>query len=143
MLKSGRGPAFALLAMVAMTAAGCGSKHFKNEPRAATPIQLTGVIRASKVTVSPNRLGAGPIVLTISNQTKQAHTITLSGAGGQQQSTVGPVNPLDTAQIEQTLKRGTYTVKAGSPKAVAHGIKPATLSIGGPRHDSSNTLLMP
>jgi hypothetical protein len=142
MLKSGPVFGFALLATAAVTAAGCGgASHFKNEPRPPAPVQLTGVIRDDQLTVSPNRVGAGPIVLLISNQTQQAHTITLDGVDTK--DVVGPVNPLDTAKLQQTVKQGSYKVKAGSSKAVAREIKPATLSVGPQRRDSSNQVLLP
>jgi hypothetical protein len=53
------------------------------------------------------------------------------------------VNPLDTAQLQQTLKPGTYTVKAGSKQATSKVIKPFTLTVGQPRQSSSNQLLLP
>jgi hypothetical protein len=142
MLYSGRIVAFALLATAGVTAAGCGgSSDFKNDPRPPAPVQLTGVIRDDKLTVSPNRVGAGPIIIFISNQTQRAHTVTLDGVDTR--DTVGPVNPLDAAKIQQTLKQGKYTVKAGSTQATAHEIAPATLSVGPPRNDSSNKVLLP
>src|SRR3954454_6199772 len=142
MLKSEPTFAFALLATLAMTAAGCGSgSQFKNEPRPPAPVQLTGVIRDDQLTVSPNRVGAGPIIILISNQTQQSHTITLDGVDTK--DVVGPVNPLDTAKLQQTLKEGSYKVKAGSSRAVAREIKPATLSVGPQRRDSSNKVLLP
>src|SRR3954453_17298665 len=95
MLNSGPACAFALLATAAYTAAGCGgSSQFKNEPRAPAPVQLTGVIRDDKLTVSPDRVGAGPIIIFISNQTQQAHTVTLDG--GDPKSQVAPGHPLAT-----------------------------------------------
>ena len=103
-------------------------------------MQLTGVI-ADKVTVSPNRVGGGPIILIISNQSQDAHTITLDG--GDTRDTVGPINPLDTAKLQQTLKEGSYQVKAGSSRAVAKEVKPATLTVGPERKDSSDKVLLP
>jgi endonuclease YncB( thermonuclease family) len=142
MLYSGRIAAFAFLATAGITAAGCGgSSDFKDEPRPPEPVQLTGVIRNDKLTVSPNRVGAGPIIILISNQTQQAHTVTLDGVDTR--DTVGPVNPLDSAKIQQTLKQGKYTVKAGSTQAVPREIAPATLSVGPQRRDSSNKVLLP
>jgi hypothetical protein len=120
---------------------GCGSQDFKNKPRPPVPIELTGVIQEKKVTVSPNKVGAGPILITVSNQTKDAHTLTLEGDSVRER--VGPINPLDTATIQKTLRPGTYDVRAGSSVAVAHEIKPATLVIGKPRKDSNNQLLTP
>jgi hypothetical protein len=139
-----RGPVngAALLAMAAMTAAGCGGgSHFENKPRPPVPVQLTGVITDKGVTISPDRVGSGPIVLLISNETQQAHTITLDGENTQ--DTVGPINPLDTAKLQQTVEQGTYQVKAGSSKAVTKQLKPGNILVGPPRKDSSDQVQLP
>jgi hypothetical protein len=122
--------------------AGCGGgKDFANNPRPPVPLQLTGVITRDKVTISPNKVGAGPVVITVSNQTPQARTLTLDGQGIQER--VGPINPLDTAQLQKTLKPGRYSVSAGSEAAVAHSIRPATLLIGKSRPSASDKVLLP
>jgi hypothetical protein len=142
MLKCGPVCGAALLATAAMTATGCGGgSDFKDKPRPPAPVQLTGVITDKGVTISPNRVGAGPVILLISNESKQAHTITLDG--GKTTDTVGPINPLDTAKLQQNLIQGSYSVKAGSSKAVPHEIKAGTLNVGPPRHDSSDQVLLP
>jgi hypothetical protein len=142
MLTRGPVTGAALLAMAAMTAAGCGGGgKFQNKPRPPAPVQLTGVITEKGVTVSPNRVGAGPVILLISNQTQQAHTITLDG--GSTRDTVGPINPLDTAKVQQTLQQGDYQVKAGSSKALAKQLKPGTLTVGPERKSSSNQVDLP
>src|SRR5438552_827762 len=124
--------------------AGCGGSDFKNKPRPPVPIQLTGVITDKNVTVSPAKFGAGPITLTISNQTQASHSVTLQGAPLQKQATptqtVGPINPLDTANIQQKLSEGKYLVKVSSS---SDSIKPATLTVGPSRRSSSNNLLLP
>jgi hypothetical protein len=141
-MKSGWTRDAALLVAGALLVGGCGGgNEFKNKPRPPTPVQLTGVVTDKAVTVSPDRVGAGPVILIVSNQTQQAHTITLDGGGTT--DTVGPVQPLDTAKLQQTLKQGTYTVKAGSPAAATREIRPATLTVGPPRASSSNQLLLP
>ncbi len=122
-------------------AAGCGDEDFENKPRPPVPIELTGVIQEKKVTVSPDKVGAGPILITVSNQTKDAHTLTLEGESVRER--VGPINPLDTATIQRTLRPGSYEVRAGSSVAVAHEIKPAMLHIGKARKNSSDRLLLP
>jgi hypothetical protein len=86
-------------------------------------------------------VGAGPVLITVSNQTKDAHTLTLEGQSVRER--VGPINPLDTATIQKTLKPGTYEVRAGSSVAVAREIKPASLVIGKQRKDSNDQLLQP
>jgi hypothetical protein len=141
-MKSGWTRGLLLCMAGAVSVAGCGGgKHFANEERPSVPVQLTGVITDSQVTISPKKVGAGPVILNVSNQAKEAHTITLEGAGTT--DTVGPVNPLDTAQLQQTLKPGTYTVKAGSKQATSAQIKPFTLTVGPQRPSSSDELLLP
>ena len=141
-MKSGRTRDVAMLVAGALLVAGCGSgSHFKNEQRPPTPVQLTGVVRDDEVTVSPSRVGGGPVILLITNQTDKPHTITLEGAGTT--DTVGPVNPAGTAKLQQTLKAGDYTVRAGSPQAEAREIKPGKLTVGEDRSSSSNELLLP
>jgi len=126
---------------VAVVVTGCGEDDFENKPRPAVPVELTGVIQEDKVTVSPSKVGAGPILITVSNQTHAAHTVTLEGESIRER--VGPVNPLDTATIQKTLRQGSYEVRAGSQRAVAREIKPADLTIGKPRKNSSGDLLLP
>ena len=121
--------------------AGCGADDFANRPRPAVPIELTGVIQDDGVTVSPSRVGAGPVVITISNQTKNRHTITLEGESIQERT--NPVGPLDTATIQRTLVPGTYEVRAGTRAALPKEIQPAELRIGRKRPDSNNELLLP
>jgi hypothetical protein len=141
--KTRRSGAIAFLAAGTLVAfaSGCGGGDFKNKPRPAVPEELTGVIQQDKVTVSPNSFGAGPVLITISNQTKDAHTVTLEGDTVKER--VGPVNPEDTATIQKTLPQGTYEVRAGSAVAVPKEIQPATLKVGRERRDSNNRLLLP
>ena len=122
---------------------GCGGgSDFQDKPRPAATVQLSGVITSSKVTVSPARIGAGPVVILVSNQTKRSHTLTLDGANIAPVR-VGPINPLDTAEIQQTLQPGSYTVKAGSEEAVAKEIAPAHLTIGKARPSSNDQVGLP
>jgi hypothetical protein len=121
--------------------AGCGDEDFANDPRPPVPVELTGVIQDDAVTVSPSRVGAGPILITISNQTRNRATITLEGASIRER--VGPVRPLDTATIQRTLAPGLYEVQAGSDVALPREIRPAELEIGRERDSSSSDLLLP
>ena len=121
--------------------AGCGDEDFKNEARAPIREALTGVIQDDAVTVSPSKIGAGPVEITISNQTDAAHSITLVGDSIVERE--GPVAPGDTATIQKTLEPGSYEVKAGQAKAVVKEIRPAVLRIGKERKNSNNDLLLP
>jgi hypothetical protein len=137
-----RGVAIFAAVAAATFGAGCGEDDFENEPRPPVPLELSGVIQEDKVTVSPSRnIGAGPFVITISNQTDAEHTITLEGQSIQEE--VGPVAPLDTATIQRTLPPGTYEVRAGSMRAVRREITPASLDIGAERPNSNSELLLP
>jgi hypothetical protein len=129
------------LAVVAALIAGCGEDDFKNEARAPVRLALTGVIQDDKVTVSPAKVGAGPVEITISNQTDRVRTITLEGESITEKG--GPVQPGDTATIQRTLAPGSYEVRAGSEKAVRTEIQPALLRIGKERANSNNELLLP
>ena len=124
-----------------MGVAACGEDDFANEPRPPIPLQLTGVVRDEGVTISPGNVGAGPIVLTVSNQTGQPHTITLEGEGVEEM--VGPVDPTETVSIQKTLEPGNYSVRAGSPEASPREIMPGRLVIGPERDTSSDDTLLP
>jgi hypothetical protein len=129
-------------AMAVIALSGCGGgKDFANKPRPPVPLQLTGVITEAKVTISPSKVGAGPVVITVSNQSGESRTLTLDGQGRQER--VGPINPLDTAQLQKTLTPGRYTVTAGSEQATAKSIAPATLVIGKERASGSDKVLLP
>ena len=132
------------LCALALAAAGCGEDDFENEPRPPTPKQLTGVITEERVTVSPDEIGAGPIEITVSNQTQMPHTITLESTdGGTIREQSSPINPLDTATIQRTLEPGLYTVSAGSSQAVKLEIQHARLVFVPQRKSGSGDLLLP
>jgi hypothetical protein len=136
-----RASACAGLAIAAALFAGCGEDDFENEARAPVRVALTGVIQDDEVTVSPANVGAGPVEITISNQTDSPRTITLEGESIVERH--GEVQPGATATIQKTLGPGSYEVKAGSEKAVRQEIQPAVLEIGRQRKNSNNELLLP
>jgi hypothetical protein len=127
--------------VVAAVVSACGEDDFENRPREPVAVELTGVIQADKVTLSPNRVGAGPILITISNQTAQAHSVILEGEGIRER--IGAINPQDTGTLQKTLKPGAYELRAGSPVAAPKEIEPAELAIGPQRPDSNDRLLLP
>ena len=130
--------------LASLGAAGCGGgSKFKDRPRPPVPIELSGVITDNDVSVQPDHLGAGPVTLVISNQSSRSHTVTIEGGPHNTTEQVGPINPLDTGRIQETLEEGTYTVRAGSAQATSDEIQPATLDIGPPRKSSSGQVLLP
>src|SRR3954449_8705419 len=141
-MQSGRTRAVAILFAGTVLVAGCGGgSHFKNETRPPVPVQLTGVVNDKAVQISPSKVGAGPVIITVSNQTTAAHTLTLEGNGTT--DTVGPVNPMGTGKLQQTLRPGSYTLKAGSEQASATQIMPGKVTVTPERQNSGNDLLLP
>jgi hypothetical protein len=116
---------------VATIVAACGERDFDHgTPQPPVVVPITGVVTAQQVTVSPGRIGAGPIVLRVSNKDEDSHTVILEGARTRER--VGPINPQDTATITAELPRGVYAVRAGSEHAAnaSERIEPARLVVG-------------
>ena len=131
------------VALAAVLVVGCGGgKDFADKPRPAAPVQLNGVITDTGLTLSPNKVGAGPVEILVSNQTQQSHTLELDGANIAPVHS-DPISPSDTGRIERTLNPGVYTVKAGSVHAVPREIRPAQLVIGKQRPDSNGQVGLP
>ena len=79
----------------------------------------------------------------IANLSSQSHTVTLEGGPDNTSEQVGPINPQDTATIQEDLRPGSYTVKAGSEHATVREIAPATIDVGPKRKSSSDRVLLP
>lgn len=149
-MRSTRRPRLCALATSAALAglalSACGDDDFENEPRPPSPVAITGVITPQQVDISPNRFGAGPIVLTISNQTPESHRVSLEGFaddGTEISEVTGPINPRDTATIQQNLPEGDYEVGANSDGASPAEITPGQISVGPPRPSASDELELP
>jgi hypothetical protein len=141
MTRRMRVAAFLALGVTAALVVGCGGGDFPRKTTPPAPVELTGVILPGKVTISPDRTGAGPILITIANETNEAHTVTLEGTSVRER--VGPIAPQDTATIQKTLSKGAYSVRAGSSVAVATPIRPGRLIVGRKRRNSNGQLLTP
>lgn len=140
-----RGAAVAA-AVATFGVSACGGEDFENEPRPPVPLQITGVITAQEVDISPGEFGAGPIVLTISNQTPESHRVTLEGTaedGTEISEVTGPINPQDTATIQQSLPPGDYEVATSSDGTPASSIRPGDIVVGEERPDASGELELP
>jgi hypothetical protein len=147
-------PAVALVAVLAPVISGCGSgTPYANNPRPATPIVVTAEISSSRVSVSPNRFGAGPIELVITNQDTVQHPVTfetneIGGSTAGIVETTGPINPQGTASFkvgdtQHPLASGTYSVHVGPPGRQSSQIAPATVHVGPVRPSAQNQLLQP
>ena len=125
-------------------AAGCGGGGPRaNVPRPPAPVTLTAAIHDDVVQVSPARVGAGPIVLIVSNQTATPQRVTvetdeLGGrTGGNTAST--PVIPAQgTGRLTIDARSGRYAVHVGG-----RAIRAAHVRVGARRPSSQNDLLLP
>jgi hypothetical protein len=129
---------------LAGVSAGCGdSGTFANQPRPAAPITVTAAIDKSRVRVSPERFGAGPVTVIVSNQSGSAQDITFETdeIGGTQagiRKSAGPVADQDTATLQVDPREGTYRLGVKS-----RAIKPAAITVGKARKSSQDELLQP
>jgi hypothetical protein len=141
--RSRRWRAGAIGAIAAIAIGGCGDDPFPNRERAPARITLSAAITPRDITVSPSRIGAGPIELKTSNLTSTSQQITLrsatlsAGTAPLQQRT-GPINPGDTASLTADLVQGTYRVTTGSGHIPA-----ATIRVGPSRSSAPDQLLQP
>jgi hypothetical protein len=133
-----------------LASAGCGGEStYDNRPRPPAPINITAAITDRAVQLSPTSVGAGPVVVTVSNLSPASQVATIevddvasssnqSRRAGLRQST-GPINPQDTAEIKVAVEPDTtYTLKTDDDK-----IDPAKLTVGRERPSSQNDLLLP
>ena len=119
-----------------MLLAACGEDDFKNEPRPASPIELSALINDRQVVVSPANVGAGLVSITVSNQSRDPATLTLTGPNDIASSQILPGN---TGELKGELKEGDYEVSAGDDSAA----RDDTLTVGPERASSQNDLLLP
>jgi hypothetical protein len=143
-----------IIAIATVGVAGCGSgTHFANHPAPPVPVNLTVYINNESVSVSPNQVGAGPVILIVTNQARTAESLTILPAGtsaAQPIADTGPINPQATTQLTVNLNHpGAYTVgiapnaSTEASAALPSGVKPALLRVGHPRPSGSNELLQP
>jgi hypothetical protein len=141
-------------AAVAACALGCalivaacgGSDHtYKNTARPPAAVVVSASIDDQQVSVSPKRLGAGPITLIISNQSTASQQVTLEtedspdAAGpGEKAIETGPINPRETASVKGNVKQGTYALHVG-----ADGVRAAKIVVGPERASAQNDVLQP
>jgi hypothetical protein len=138
--------ALAAACVVALAAAGCGASNdtYKNKPRPPAPIVVSASINNQRVSVSPERFGAGPITLVITNQSNTSQQVTLEtedkpgGGPGRRAVETGPINPRETASVKADVVRGTYSLHVGGD-----GVRAARLVVGRERKSAQNDLLQP
>ena len=138
------------LVITALVVAACGSAGGKSASvlRAPNPVNLTVYVNDSKVSVSPTRVGAGPITFIVTNQATHAESLAISMDGSTLASTA-PINPQGTTQVSVNFKPGKYTISTGAQGkndaqlSKQSSIRSASIHIGRERASSSNSVLQP
>ena len=137
-------PALGVLA-AALLAAGCGDNtSYGNKPRPPVPVAVTASIAKERISLSPRTLGAGPVLIVVTNQSGNSQDVSIASsdepgsAPGTAAQTTGPINPQDTASLQLNLHEGEYVIGVKDD-----GIKPAHLKVGPERPSSQNQLLLP
>ena len=132
------------IALALVSIAGCGGgDDYANKPRPPAPINVTAAITNSRVSVSPQRFGAGPIVLIISNQSSSAQKVTfetdeLGGSQPGRKFDTTPINPRGTATLKVDVREGDWKLRASSG-----GVRAAALAVGKERKSAQDELLQP
>jgi hypothetical protein len=129
---------------LAIAAAGCGSGGgYANAQRPPAPVTVSIAIVGGRIEISPDRIGAGPTMLLIANQSARSRELTLTGALDARacvaaDASSGPINAQDTAHMQLPLVQGTCDV------GVADGsLPPARLVVGPQRASAQQDLLQP
>ncbi|HMJ04173.1 MAG TPA: hypothetical protein VK506_14625 [Conexibacter sp.] len=136
--------ALSLTALV-IAGAGCGSSDsYDNAARPPAPINVAVNLTSERVAVSPDRVGAGPVVVIVANESGRSRDVTLTAPDGSNSSCVdgdvssGPINPEDTARLQLPLLEGRCVI------GVADGaLQSAPLNVGPPRPTAQQDLLQP
>jgi hypothetical protein len=134
--------AFALAAVAALPA--CGEEEERvNGERPAPTINVTAAIIDGRVLVSPERFGAGPIRLIVTNQTSTAQALTFETdeVGGDKPGLTQktpPIDPSATATLEVDVREGDYSLSTSD-----RAVRRASVKVGAPRASAQNELLQP
>lgn len=119
---------------------------FVNAP--APPVELSVSISGHRVSVSPRRLGAGEVIVLVSNQARRAVFLQLVGRGRRLAGSV-LIPAGGNNQFRVDLRPGLYALGTtpvhvtDAELAQGTGIASASLLIGRPRPNGNNVILQP
>jgi hypothetical protein len=128
--------AFVTIACLGMAA--CGTEQHENQNRPPAAIILSAAITPSRISVSPARVGAGPVTIVVTNQTASSQQLTFESVSGAVRQQTGPINPQDTATLKAEVTPGAYLVRVAGG-----GIRPAPVVFGPERPSAQNDLDIP
>ncbi|MDQ6818039.1 MAG: hypothetical protein M3018_11635 [Actinomycetota bacterium] len=137
----------------ALVFGGCGAEGGGvSQLSPPVSINLTVYINDSRVSLSPDSVGAGPVVLIVTNQASSTQSLKLLPAGAPAVAplaSIGPISPRGTAQAKVFIRTpGDYALTTavsgalGTPPGTTT-VQAATLHIGPRRPSGSSDLLQP
>ena len=125
--------------------AACGGSDTRvNAERPPKPVTLTAAVHKRFVQVSPGAVGAGQIILVVSNQTARPQTVTFetadvpgNGQVGRRASTPR-IAPQGTGRLTIDAREGDYKVHVGD-----RTVRVAHVKVGPRRASAQGDLLLP
>ena len=134
-------PLACLVGAASLASCGGDDSEYANDPRPPAPINVTAAITERGLTVAPQRFGAGPIVLIVTNQTDEAQRVTfetdeVAGSGPGVTQTTSPINPAGTAALQLDVRQGSYRLSTGRRRRAA-------IKVVAPRPRAGGELLQP
>ena len=132
-----------VLLIALLTLAGCGGGQRDNRLRPPVPVTLTGAIHKDGLQISPASVGAGTIVLIVSNQSGKPQKVTfetdeLGGKTAGRRASSPVIAPRTTGRLTIAARQGTYSVHVADDS-----IRAARVFVGPPRESSQDDLLLP
>jgi hypothetical protein len=127
----------------ALAACGGGEPR-KNVNRPPAPVTLTAAVHDRFVQVSPKAVGAGPVNLVVSNQSRRAQVVVFETANVPGNGKVGRrastrrIPPQGTGRLSLDARQGDYMVHVGD-----RTVRVARVKIGPRRASSQDQLLLP
>ena len=138
---------------IVLGVAGCGGSG-RTEASVASPagpVNVSALIGPGRVGLSPTRVGAGPIALTVTNQASRAESLVLmTGDSSRVLARTAPINPQGSTELTVSLRRGRYELAVASVvphsdaqrsrRSAAPGVE---LHVGAARRGGGSALLTP
>src|SRR5579875_4154471 len=138
-----------LAAVLGLSACGSAGSPAASRPAPPSPIDVSAYVGATQVRVSPARFGAGPVLLTVTNQSGRRVALRLV-AGARVLARTAPITPQGVAQVKIDLARGEYALAAApagrlsdAERTLPARIAAARLRVGRSRTGSGSSLLEP
>jgi hypothetical protein len=138
-----------ILVVVGVSACGSAGSPVASRPAPPAPVVVSADVGAGQIRVSPSHFGAGPILLTVTNQS--AHAVALRVLHGAHAiARTAPINPQGVTQLKVDLSRGNYSLAAApagrrtdAQKTLPSHVLAARLRVGRHRPSSGASLLQP